>query len=382
MSLTAALIARDEERFLPGCLDSLEGVVDEIVVVDTGSLDATPTIARKAGARVVNHEWRDDFAAARNAALDAARSDWILYIDADERVHGGRPESLLKQLENRRLVGLTVRFRPATGYTFYREHRLFRRHPEVRFRGVIHETHLPDLYRLAHRDSLQIAHSELALEHLGYDGDISHKHPRNLPLLEARLREDPDHVYSWWHLGQTLQGLGQEDEAGRAWESGLEASRRAGSTSGVMVLPYLALLDRTASQERRLDETLWQEAFERFPSHPQLLWLRALARIDREQWTAAVTDLEALLATDLNQPVADQLATEERLFQREAPLRLAHCLLRSGRHAEAAAVYQKLEEEEGMAEVAVWRQLAEIRAARASAAAVESVDATRPSDDG
>ena len=381
MRLTAALIARDEERFLPGCLDSLEGIVDEVVVVDTGSLDATPEIARNAGARVIRHEWRDDFAAARNTALESASGDWILYIDADERVQGGRPDSLSEQLEDRRVVGLTVRFRPATGYTAYREHRLFRRHPEVRFRGVIHETHLPDLYTLASREGLHIEHSELALEHHGYDGDISHKHPRNLPLLEARLRENPDHVYSWWHLGQTLEGLGREDEATRAWQRGLEASRRAGDGSGVMVLPYLALLGRTASREQRLDEGLWQEAIERFPNHPQLLWLRALELIDRGEWSAAIGDLEILVATDLDQPVADQLATEERLFRVEAPLRLAHCLLKSGRHAEAAALYRRLEEEQSVDDVAVWRQLAEIRARRDATATSETGETARPPGD-
>ncbi|MEM8962535.1 MAG: glycosyltransferase [Acidobacteriota bacterium] len=364
MRLTAALIARDEERFLPGCLESLEDVVDEVVVVDTGSKDATPTIARQAGARVLHHAWRDDFAAARNVALDAARGDWILYIDADERVRGGRPDSLSKQLEDRSIVGLTVRFRPATGFTLYNEHRLFRRHPDIRFRGVIHETHLPDLYRLAGRDGLHIEHSELALDHLGYDGDISHKHPRNLPLLEARVRDDPDHVFSWWHLGQTLEGLGRSEDAATAWRQGLEASRRDGGGTGIMILPYLALLDRTAKLERRLDESLWREADERFPRHPRLLWLRALARIDDEEWAAAANDLEILVATDLEQPVAAQLATEERLFLTEAPLRLAHCLFRLERYAEASTLYRCLEDEQGMEEVTVWRRLAEIRARR------------------
>ena len=66
------MIVRDEEELLPACLDSLHGVADEIVVVDTGSTDRTEEIARDAGARVFSVPWTDHFAAARNAALERA----------------------------------------------------------------------------------------------------------------------------------------------------------------------------------------------------------------------------------------------------------------------------------------------------------------------
>src|SRR5213592_4364106 len=84
--LTAAMIARDEERHLPDCLASLTDVVDEVVLVDTGSVDSTVEIARAHGATVLHHVWRDDFSAPRNLGLDNARGRWILYIDADERL--------------------------------------------------------------------------------------------------------------------------------------------------------------------------------------------------------------------------------------------------------------------------------------------------------
>jgi glycosyltransferase involved in cell wall biosynthesis len=84
---------RDEEKFLGGCLETLVGRVDEIVIADTGSADRSRSIARAFGARIVDYPWTGDFSAARNAALDAVSADWILYIDADERLSlpkGGR----------------------------------------------------------------------------------------------------------------------------------------------------------------------------------------------------------------------------------------------------------------------------------------------------
>src|SRR5690606_29929897 len=86
LQVSAALIVRDEAAMIGGCLESLRGHVDEIVVVDTGSADATPQIVASYGARLLHHEWNGDFSAARNRALDAVSGDWILYIDADERL--------------------------------------------------------------------------------------------------------------------------------------------------------------------------------------------------------------------------------------------------------------------------------------------------------
>ncbi len=84
MLFSACMIVKDEEKALPGCLESLRGVVDEIVVYDTGSTDATVEIAKRAGAKVIEGYWDDDFGRARNASLEHCLGEWILWIDADE----------------------------------------------------------------------------------------------------------------------------------------------------------------------------------------------------------------------------------------------------------------------------------------------------------
>ena len=115
--LSAAMIVRDEEAFLPNCLQSIHATVDEIVVVDTGSRDATKAVARRFGARVFDFAWRDDFAARRNHAIDQATGDWILYIDADERLRPIDPAYLRGMLSDTSKVGYQMRFFPATGFT-------------------------------------------------------------------------------------------------------------------------------------------------------------------------------------------------------------------------------------------------------------------------
>src|SRR5579862_9526082 len=84
VSLSVCMIVRDEEENLARCLESVKPIADEIVVVDTGSTDATVQIAESFGAKIGHFEWCADFAAARNAAIELATSKWVLSIDADE----------------------------------------------------------------------------------------------------------------------------------------------------------------------------------------------------------------------------------------------------------------------------------------------------------
>ena len=83
LRISLCMIMRDEEEHLERCLQSVEGVVDEIVIVDTGSVDRSIEIATAHGARIIHEEWRSDFAAPRNTGIDAATGDWILVLDAD-----------------------------------------------------------------------------------------------------------------------------------------------------------------------------------------------------------------------------------------------------------------------------------------------------------
>jgi len=89
-SLSLCMIVKNEEEYLQECLASVEDVVDEIILVDTGSTDRTVEIAGQFDAEVHHIPWNDDFAAARNESIKHASGDWILQLDADERLD---PES-------------------------------------------------------------------------------------------------------------------------------------------------------------------------------------------------------------------------------------------------------------------------------------------------
>lgn len=341
-TVAAAIIARNEIKFLPGCLESLRGVVDDCVVVDTGSTDGTQAAASAFGARLFEFTWIDDFAAARNRALAEVRADWILYIDADERVRTPDARPIGEFLAPKTSAGAYVRFQPRPGYTFYKEPRLFVNHPDVRFKGQIHESHLPDLLAFAERHRLDIPATPVVIEHLGFEGDQSHKHARNLPLLERETTEHPERAYCWHHLAETLAGLGRLDEALGACRQGLGVAMEVSSPKRVVDRRQLRktyarlLLDKGLAADELimalLDET---------PEDWSLLYLKARSDLANGNPGAARAIAERLRAIDPDGLADGFVAYDRRLFADLALDLLAASHLEEGRKSEAAAAYRE-----------------------------------------
>ena len=341
--LSAALIVRDEERFLEGCLRSLGGRVDDIVVVDTGSNDHSREIARDFGARVFEYAWNDDFAAARNASIEAARGSWILYIDADERLVEFDRATVERLLSDQRTVCYTVLFRPTTGYTRYREYRLFRNRPDLRFEGMIHESLVPALRMLCSRERLRTSESPVAIDHLGYDGDLRHKHVRNLPLLKARLERDPDHLYCLDQLGLTLRALGDQASAEATWRQAIDVVRKPPRREELAdSLPFLHLAQLLLDTKRDAGALL-DEACRVFPDNHALTWLRARWLVETGDHAGAMPLFERLAAIDASTMPAAPIAYDASIFGAQAHAALGLCAFRLGRFAESAEHYARAE---------------------------------------
>lgn len=336
--LSASLIVRNEEKHLEQCLQSIQPLVDEIVIVDTGSVDNTVAIAQRFNARLYHTEWQDDFALARNTALDYCRGEWILYIDADERV---KPESLAGVRESlaSSLAGCYVWLHPRKNHTAYREMRLFRNKPKIRFEGVIHENIWPALNRYIAVTGKRIGKTELTLDHVGYDGDQTHKHYRNLPLLLQKVVDDPDHAFSWWHLGAVYQGLGQLDKAEDAWCSGVAAARRRSDRKWAYASVYIGLITLLHDQPDKANPLL-EEAMQRYPGHPQLVWLKGLALVRDRHFTEALKYYGELANWHTRSHETDGIVAIERNFcELTAHDGLATCYFRLGDYAKALEHY-------------------------------------------
>ncbi len=336
--IAAALIVRDETACLGACLESIRDVVDDIVVVDTGSVDGTPALAATYGARVFHRPWDHDFAAARNAALGLCGTDWILYIDADERLGPvGRPD-LVALLAEAPEVAFRLLLRPAAGATPYREYRLWRSDPRIRFEGAMHEKVVPAIHAVAASDQRPIGVCDLQLTHVGYDGDQTRKHRRNLPLLRRQVRAEPGNLFNWHHLARVLAGLGRPQAAERVLLHAIGIAEAKPFTDPCGVLAYGELI--AVRHGRGEDVTgLLARARGRYPRNCLLVWLEARALTAGGQHEEAIAALDWLLAVDVRRLPDEGPSYDERIFGELAHEGRGLCLLRLGRCAEAAAAY-------------------------------------------
>ncbi len=224
--ISLCMIVKNEEKNLPRCLESVCELVDEMVVVDTGSEDNTVSIARSCGAKVFSFRWTGNFAEARNESLRYAMGNWIVFLDADERLNAFGAQDCLRKAAS--IPGADAFAVPIinsgpvrkANSTVGRAVRFFRNLPDIRFSGRVHET----VDRFLIESGARVAHADFEIEHFGYrlEPDIvRRKYERNLDLLKKELAEDPGNGYARYHLGLTCMALEREEEARQAFDLAL-----------------------------------------------------------------------------------------------------------------------------------------------------------------
>jgi glycosyltransferase involved in cell wall biosynthesis len=236
------MIVKNEEKYLAGCLDSVKDIAGEIIIVDTGSTDSTISIAEKYNAKVYNFPWIGDFSAARNYSLDKAAGDWILYLDADERLS---PESVdeVKKIISSPVRG-AYRCRVVSVSSADNHHsvmsysRLFLNAFEIRFRGKVHEQ-IEDSVK---ENNYPVINSSVEIIHLGYnvgEDELHIKAERNLQILLDEYRQNGTSYYAF-QLGQTLGILNRKQEAEHYFTEALKDISLSGEYRGI-AFRYLAI---------------------------------------------------------------------------------------------------------------------------------------------
>jgi glycosyltransferase involved in cell wall biosynthesis len=240
------MIVRNEAQTLRSCLESVAGVVSQIVVGDTGSTDNTLEIAREFGATVIAVPWQNHFANARNAALEPMQTDWILVLDADEELDRRAKIRIPKLISQPNVGGYLVplrnyvptvtgrgwdratrpndrrHFRAAQAPAFFVHEncRLFRRDPEIYFVGCVHELVEPRICALG----LQLPTADFCIHHFGHLENGNQRGEKNaayLRLLRQKTKELPRDPMAWLQLGL------QEYEISRNAEESLRCFDRA-----------------------------------------------------------------------------------------------------------------------------------------------------------
>jgi len=221
--LSLCMIVRDSSRTLGACLQSAKPWVDEIIIVDTGSVDDTIDIARRCGARIAEFPWCDDFSAARNASVKEARGEWIFWMDSDDTIdaaNGQKLRNLVGHSHPSANMGFILQVHcpgsatagPYATATVVDHVKVFRNIPGIEFSGRIHEQVLPAIRRLGG----EVTWTDIFVVHSGSDvtpeGRIR-KHDRDLRILKLELSDDPDSTFTLFNIGMTLLDANRPEEA-------------------------------------------------------------------------------------------------------------------------------------------------------------------------
>lgn len=278
-TLGACLIVKNEAHHLAACLDSICALTDHMVVVDTGSTDATVSIARQYTPYIVQFDWCDDFSAARNAGLPQLKTDWVLSLDADEVLLS--PAALQQVLSE-----MDPRARPwVCQFVFVQgRQRLLKRalwsgHFGLRFAGRVHENLvLPDGQTPAFCDlrQIEVAHAPPA--------QPADKQAYYAKLIHAELQHDQPGLRRqgelYWHLALAYQTQNASAKAQRASLKALQCLHQAGLRPEIF--DYSVLLEAIATRRSQgkmgAARSLAQQALQLLPRQAEgwyyLAWLQ------------------------------------------------------------------------------------------------------------
>ena len=340
--ISLCMIMRDEEEHLARCLASVRDVVDEIVIVDTGSVDASVDIARRFDATVLAEEWRGDFAAPRNTAIDAATGDWILVLDADEEVVGA--QALRDLVAQEGVEGWSLREVNFIGEergvdsVVMSAFRLFRNRPQYRYQGALHEQ-VMGAVAAAGLGEMRFAGVEI--HHYGYLEPTSRakrKSERNMAIALKEVERRPDDPFVLFNAGVEYQRVDRHAEA-------LEHFRRAFSRLDSLGVYYASLLVRNIVASLHMlgrdNEALavLADGLQAYPDFADLHHLEGRVHVARREYRAAVRSFTR--AIEIGEHGGDRYLSQSGMgsFYALSGLGMLHQLM--GDRAEAVRCFRR-----------------------------------------
>jgi len=272
-TLSLCIIVKNEPAYLDACLTSYAGLPDEIVVVDTGSTDDTLAVAEQHNVRIFQRVWTGDFSEARNFSIDCAKSDWVLWTDADDLIDAVSKAKIRKVCDT---YGLDTAFsfmikntRDGVLGDVFNQVRLFPRHPRIRFRFRVHEQVLPAIQELG----FKTVFTDILVMHTGYASPevVKRKQTRNLTILEKEMAERGDNPVIVYSYAGNLVDLGRADEAIPWYHKALSLAEKSGREAHIAQGVPVALAGLYGRKKDFESAKPWAErAYAEDPSSPRV----------------------------------------------------------------------------------------------------------------
>lgn len=293
--ITLAVMVRDDAERLRRCLNSAKDFVDEVVVLDTGSVDNTISVAQEFGARIEEIEWPNDFSQALNVLLSMVKTEWTFRLDSDEWVDADQMKLIRQHANDPRVAAYTIIRRDLTNSGHADETdvlRLWRTHENIRYSGVVHETIGRTRIEEAWPGKVMLR-SEAYFWHDGYLGEaIDAKAVRNLALLRIDAERRPENIEVQAMLAMALFGMRDPDGSGHM-ESlmnrflEVEIPDPAPPQIAQAVVIYLESLPRERATEERTQRIL-EKSVRSFPRNPVILFYAGITERVRENLPKAL----------------------------------------------------------------------------------------------
>lgn len=356
-TLSVCMITKNEEANIVRAIRSVSPVASEVVVLDTGSSDRTRELAAALGARVESFEWTGDFAAARNAALDLAKGEWVLSLDADEAlaardlsrvlariVTPGRVSGYVLTTRNYTADSTTAGWsandghygveQAGTGWYPSRKVRLFKRDPRIRFEGALHEV-VDDALR---RHQLAVEPLDVPVHHYGPLALEREREKAGAYYDQARrkLETQPEDVQALYELAVQAGAVGKHDEAIALWSRYLERPAAPRTAQAYMNLGRAYLETHQFERAARAS----REALQRDPDSREAAYNLALGELCRGRYGETLAQCDKLVAADAAHGPAWALLAAAAVLAKDEPRYLRAAQTLDGRNEPVAAALQ------------------------------------------
>ncbi|HCT65774.1 MAG TPA: hypothetical protein DIC60_11000 [Lachnospiraceae bacterium] len=215
-NISLCMIVKNEEKYIEQCLSSVSSIVNEIIIVDTGSTDNTLKLASRFNPKIFEYPWDSDFGSARNHSLEQATGDWILVLDADEAIYSEDVKKLMDIIETTKANIIALKFHNFTdenseeNYNTHMGIRIFKNHC-FRYEGTIHEQLIPLNEKVLHKPHL----TDVRVRHYGYlkSNAGQKKRDRNMPIIQKLLDKNPDDSFQLFNMGNEYMSDGDYEKA-------------------------------------------------------------------------------------------------------------------------------------------------------------------------
>ncbi|MEZ5081074.1 MAG: glycosyltransferase [Thermoleophilia bacterium] len=340
--LSLCMMVRDEEESLPRCLSSVKDVVDEMIIVDTGSTDRTVEIAEEFGATVIHEEWTGDFARHRNTGLDAATGDWVLILDADEEIADAT--ALRPLLNEEAIEGYVLRevnfigSEPGIDAVVNAAFRMFRNRPEYRYEGALHEQIQAKVDPEGGKCTRFVGVEILHYGYLDHTTEARGKKDRNMRIVLEEVKRKPNDAFTLFNAGVEYQRINDHHTAldyfGRAFRN-LESMRQY--FASLLLRNIVASLKETERYDEALEVCV--DGLEAYPDFTDLHYLRGQLHFARREYRESIESFQR--AIDLGDHAGDRYMSQAGMGSFYSHFALGTLHEAIGDQAEAVRCYKR-----------------------------------------